>query len=288
MYPLGIHNVFIEENMSDNPLLQHMRQETVFVKLPSKGNFYKNKPNLTDDGEVGVMSMTSADEIAMKIPDALFNGESTYRVLKSCCPRIEDPREMPFNDVDAVLMAIRRATYGNELTVPFKCEKCDKTYDYVQEIDPILASVPMLEDQYIVEIADLKIFIRPIDLQSSTELQIQAVEQAKIQDNLQSYDGSPENIKAFQDSMFKVAQSNVNIISRCIYIIETPDGQRVDDPKFIDEWINNINVDIFNTIMARLLTIQTITLNLQMKSECANCKNPFEIPIIIDQARFFG
>ena len=71
--------------MSDNPLLQHMRQETVFVKLPSKGNFYKNKPNLTDDGEVGVMSMTSADEIAMKIPDALFNGESTYRVLKSCC-----------------------------------------------------------------------------------------------------------------------------------------------------------------------------------------------------------
>ena len=88
--------------------------------------------------------------------------------------------------------------------------------------------------------------------------------------------------------MFKVAQSNVNIISRCIYIIETPDGQRVDDPKFIDEWINNINVDIFNTIMARLLTIQTITLNLQMKSECANCKNPFEIPIIIDQARFFG
>ncbi len=274
--------------MSDNPLLQHMRQETVFVKLPSKGNFYKTKPKLTDDGEVGVLSMTSADEIAMKIPDALFNGESTYRILKSCCPRIEDPREMPFNDVDTVLMAIRRATYGNDLTIPYKCPKCNSSFDYTQEIDPILASVPELEDTYIVEINGLKIFIRPIDLQSSTELQIQAVEQTKIAETLKGYDGSQENINAFQESMFKVAQSNVNIISRCVYIIETPDGQRVDDTKFIDEWINNIDVDIFNQLMGKLLEIQTITLNLNMKSECAKCSEPFEIPVVIDQARFFG
>ena len=63
--------------MSNNPLMSHMRQETVFVSLPSKGNFYKQKPGLTDDGEIGVRAMTSADEIALKVPDALFNGEAT-------------------------------------------------------------------------------------------------------------------------------------------------------------------------------------------------------------------
>ena len=130
--------------MSNNPLMSHMRQENVFVRLPSKGNFYKQRPDLTDDGEIGVRAMTSADEIALKVPDALFNGEATYRVLESCCPRIKDPREMPYNDVDVVLMAIRRATYGNDLQVPVKCKnkECNHEQEYIKEIDYIVPEGP--------------------------------------------------------------------------------------------------------------------------------------------------
>ena len=275
--------------MSNNPLMDHMRQETVFVKLPSKGNFYKNKPQLTDDGEVGVRSMTSSDEIALKVPDALFNGEATYRVIKSCCPRIKDPREMPYNDVDVVLMAIRRATYGNELTVPHKCEKCSAEYEYTQGIDSLLSQTPLLEDTYQLEIdSGLKVFIKPIDLQSTTELQIQAVEQAKINETLTNFDGSDENIRQFQDSMMKVAESNVKIIARSVYIVEMPDGQRVEDPNHIAEWINNIDVSIYNKIMNRLLEIQGNVLNVEIKSNCAECNEPFTKPVIIDQARFFA
>lgn len=275
--------------MSNNPLMDHMRQETVFVRLPSKGNFYKNKPQLTDDGEVGVRSMTSSDEIALKVPDALFNGEATYRVIKSCCPRIKDPREMPYNDVDVVLMAIRRATYGNELTVPHKCEKCSAEYEYTQGIDSLLSQTPLLEDTYQLEIdGGLKVFIKPIDLQSTTELQIQAVEQAKINETLTNFDGSDENIRQFQDSMMKVAESNVKIIARSVYIVEMPDGQRVEDPNHIAEWINNIDVSIYNKIMNRLLEIQGNVLKVEIKSNCAECNEPFTKPIIIDQARFFA
>ncbi len=276
--------------MSDNPLLSHMRQETVFVRLPSKGNFYTEPPELTDDGEIGVRSMTSADEIALRVPDALFNGEATYRVLQSCCPRIKNPKEMPYNDVDVVLMAIRRATYGNEITVPIECknEECKNKQDYIKEIDPVLAQVPQLEDQYTVSIGNLTIYIRPIDLQSTTELQIQAVEQLKINETLGNFKGDPEQIIAFQDSVKTVAESNSRIIGRCVYIVEMPDKQRVEDPEHIQEWINNIDVSTYNIIMKKLLEIQTKVIEVFVEGECVKCSTPFKQPVILDQAHFFA
>ena len=276
--------------MSNNPLLTHMRQETVFVRLPSKGNFYKDPPDLTSDGEIGVRAMTSGDELALKVPDALFNSEATYRVLQSCCPRIKDPKQMPYNDVDVVLMAIRRATYGNELTVPIECqnEECKHKQDYIKEIDPVLAQIPQLEDQYTVTVGDLTVYIRPIDLHSTTELQLQAVEQLKINDTLTEFDGKPEDIKKFQDSMRNIADSNSKIISRCVYIVEMPDKQRVEDPDQIQEWINNIDVVTYNDIMKKLLEIQTVVIKVNVEGECIKCKEPFNQPIIVDQSHFFA
>ncbi len=267
-----------------------MRQETVFVKLPSKGNFYKDAPQLTDDGEIGVRSMTSADEIALRVPDALFNGEATYRVLQSCCPRIKNPKEMPYNDVDVVLMAIRRATYGNELTVPVQCrdEECKHKQDYIKEIDPVLAQVPQLEDQYTVTIGNLTIYLKPIDLQSTTELQIQAVEQLKINENLSEFKGSPEQITAFQESVKVVAESNSRIISRCVYIVEMPDKQRVEEPEHIQEWINNIDVNTYNIIMKKLLEIQSKVVKVFIEGKCIKCEKEFKQPIVLDQAHFFA
>tara|TARA_B100000579_G_scaffold197072_2_gene161044 strand:+ start:485 stop:1315 length:831 start_codon:yes stop_codon:yes gene_type:complete len=276
--------------MSDNPLMSHMRQETVFVRLPSKGNFYTQKPDLTDDGEIGVRAMTSADEIAMKVPDALFNGEATYRILKSCCPRIKDPKEMPYNDVDVVLMAIRRATYGNELNVPVKCKntECNNEQEYIKEIDPLLAQIPLLEDTYTVTVGDLTVYLRPIDLQSTTQLQIQAVEQIKINDTLATFEGNQDQITSFQNSMRTIADSNTEIISRCVYIVELPDKKRVEDPKQIQEWINNIDVITYNSIMNKLLEIQSVVMKVVVEGNCVKCNEPFSQPLIVDQSHFFA
>ncbi len=270
--------------------MSHMRQETVFVSLPSKGNFYKQKPDLTDDGEIGVRAMTSADEIALKVPDALFNGEATYRVLQSCCPRIKDPKEMPYNDVDVVLLAIRRATYGNELNVPVKCKnpECGHEQEYIKELDPVLAQIPILEDTYTIKVGDLTVYIKPIDLQSTTQLQIQAVEQVKINETLSTYEGNHDQISAFQNSMKTIADSNSEIISRCVYIVEMPDKTRIEDPEHIAEWINNIDVVTFNTIMDKLMEIQSVVMKVSVHGECVKCSTPFDQPLVVDQSHFFA
>ena len=75
--------------MSDsNPLQQYFRQPKIFISLPSKGLYYGAGSFQGDYNSVPIMAMTGMDEILMKTPDALFNGEATFKVIESCCPFI--------------------------------------------------------------------------------------------------------------------------------------------------------------------------------------------------------
>ena len=76
--------------MSNNPLQQYFRQPKVFITLPSHGVY--NKPGtITGSFEnMPIFGMTGMDEILLKTPDALLTGESTVKVIQSCCPNIVD------------------------------------------------------------------------------------------------------------------------------------------------------------------------------------------------------
>ena len=96
-----------------NPLRKYFRQPKVYITLPSKGKFYADGAiELPESGEFPVFAMTAKDELTMKTPDALLNGQATVDVIKSCIPAIKNPWSMPSIDLDAVLIAIRIATYG--------------------------------------------------------------------------------------------------------------------------------------------------------------------------------
>ena len=98
---------------SQNPLKKYFRQPKIYLRLPSKGNFYpKGVLDFPESGEIPVYAMTARDELIIKTPDALINGESTVEVIKSCIPNIKDPWKMPNIDTDAILIAIRIAKIG--------------------------------------------------------------------------------------------------------------------------------------------------------------------------------
>jgi hypothetical protein len=59
--------------------------------------------------------MTAKDELMLKTPDALMNGQATVEVIKSCVPSIKNPWHMPSIDIDTILIAIRIATYGENM-----------------------------------------------------------------------------------------------------------------------------------------------------------------------------
>ena len=53
----------------------------------------------------------------MKTPDALLNGQSVVNVIQSCLPNIKNAWQIPSIDVDAILIAVRIATYGEKMEI---------------------------------------------------------------------------------------------------------------------------------------------------------------------------
>lgn len=112
---------------SSNPLMQFARRPELSVKLPSNGNWYEEGfIDYTMSGEVEVYPMLPKDELMMLNPDALLSGQANVDLIKSCCPSISDPKKLLYPDVNVLLLAIHRATHGNELEMTAYCPKCQE------------------------------------------------------------------------------------------------------------------------------------------------------------------
>ena len=125
-----------------NPLARHFRQPSIYIKLTSGGQFWKEGAvDLPAMGEIPVLPMTAKDEITLRTPDALINGTSVVQVIQSCCPNINDAWEMPSIDVDSTLIAIRIASYGPKMSITATCPKCNEEHDYDVDLQEALADI---------------------------------------------------------------------------------------------------------------------------------------------------
>ena len=149
-----------------NPLEDYYRQKEIYVPLPTQGLWYENKPNLTDDGEIGVLPMTLNDEMLLNIPDTLYNGESIFNLMKSIVPDIIDPTEISLPDVDVILLASRAMTYDKKMQVESKCTHCEKFSAYEMSIPDILSQINLIKGGVTIELEKLQIELRPNTLKS--------------------------------------------------------------------------------------------------------------------------
>ena len=134
-------------NIEPNPLMKHIRQPKIYIKLPSGGKYWpKGAVEIPETGELPVLPMTARDEITFKTPDALINGQATVDVIQSCIPDIKNAWEIPSIDLDVILIAIRRASYGDSLEMSHKIPgtAIDKDYalDLIQIYDSYFHNLP--------------------------------------------------------------------------------------------------------------------------------------------------
>jgi hypothetical protein len=122
------------EKATNNPLFKHFRQPAIYLKLPSQGRFYPDGSlQISVTGDIPIYPMTVKDELTLKTPDALMNGEGMAAVIRSCCPTILDPWQIPAVDLDAIFIAIRLASYGTGMDVNTSCPKCKEENDALRE-----------------------------------------------------------------------------------------------------------------------------------------------------------
>lgn len=268
----------------NNPLQKYFRQPKIYMSLPSKGLFYPPGVLQGDYNNMPVFSMTGMDEIMMKTPDALFNGEATVSVIQSCCPYIKDARQMPSIDVDAVLAAIRIATYGETMNLYKVCEHCGAENDYEFKIADLIDFYNSLKFDNKIQVKELTLTIRPLTYQELGEFN---TENFKIRKMMMQLD-KDENAdpKLVEELFSKMADMQFSVLVNSIETVQAPEGI-VTDENFIAEWVANSEKDLYDAIKTALEKNKEAWTMPAHRAQCAECQKENEFDITLDQSNFF-
>jgi hypothetical protein len=286
------------ENMENtNPLQKYYRQPIIYIKLPSGGRYYpKDVFTPTETGDIPILPMTVKDELAFKTPDAMINGQATVDVIKSCVPNLLDPWKMVNYDTDAVLLAIRIATYGETMDISFRVPGTDEEQSHSLNLPALLEDLGKanIEDQTTTS-KGFKIEIQPLDYRTLTKIQIARFEQQKMYGTIDSSAMTEEQKQtAFAKSFETLNTVNFSLLVDSIKSITTPEGNKVVDRAQIIEFCNKADTKTITEIQEKLsdLRLQAQIPPLKIKTTEDQIKKgapaSFEVPVTYDNSNFFG
>jgi len=285
-----------ENTPKTNPLLSMLRQPKVYITLPSGGKYWREGSlNPTINGEYPVYSMTARDEIILKTPDALLNGQGVVDVIQSCMPNIIDAWEAPQIDLDVILVAIRMATYGENLTLEVNHETMEGPMDFqanLREILDRLQSTVTWEDRVEVR-PDLVLYVKPIDYRTQSTTQITEFETQRMMTILRDQDLEEDvKLNAFKQTFDKISTKALDLVNRAVYKIESSAGT-TDNPEFISEFMRGCDAEIFEKVKKHVGEMNDRNalppLKFQSTPEMLEKGAPpeIEVPFVFDAANFF-
>ena len=272
--------------MANNPLQQYFRQPKIYISLPSQGLYNKPGAIQGDPTHLPVFGMTGMDEIMMKTPDALLTGESTAKVINSCCPSITDPWDLCNLDTDLLLASIRIATYGNELQLADKCKKCGTDNEYSMDLNKLIDHYVQCQYDNTVVLQDLKITIRPLTYQQSTEFSTRNFQlQQQLNQTLIMEDDVEK--KTIMNGLFqKLATIRNEVFALGIESIDT--GKHiVTERAFIEEFIANADSSVMTAIGKQIEKNQKTWESPPQTVKCGHCDTEATLSINLDQSNFF-
>ena len=274
-----------------NPLSSFYRAPKLYAKLPSLGKYYSaDVVDMPENGELPIFAMTAKDELLMKNPDALLNGEAVIQVIQSCVPNIKNASKMLSADIDTLLVAIQGATFGDDLEVTATCEKCQGECRGIASVEVALETMEELGDEYIVEELGLQIAIKPFSYSSTIKAGITNFQSTRSLQNIAEVEDDQDRLKLFNENFRKVAELNFDLILDAVDSIsgENADGQFiVNDREQIAEFLNNVDSSVGKSIEAKISEINAIGIAQEMMLPCPNPECPDNVGKEPDDYRTF-
>lgn len=280
---------------TNNPLSAYFRAPKMYTKIPSGGKFYTDDVmTVPDTGEFAIYPMTTKDELALKNPDALLNGEAVSSLIKSCVPEIKQPKKLMSADVDALLIAIRGASGGDEVEVAATCDKCETVTDLVISVESALLTMEDLNESYDLTLANgLKIVALPFSYASSIKAGIASFQSSRSMQSIAELKDDMERLKAFNESFVQLADLNFELIIDSIhaimYVDESGEEQSVVDKASIREFLENCDKETGKQVEEFVNKINKTGVKQEVQVTCSNeeCENEFIAPINFDPVNFF-
>jgi hypothetical protein len=277
---------------SNNPLQGYLRNPKLYIIVPSGGKFSNLETISGISGEIPIYPLTSMDETMLRNPDALLNGESMANVIKSCTG-LTNAHELTSNDVDVILLAIRFATYGDELELTLTCPACSATVETTISIEPILETVTPLEDHYDVTLDNgLICDLKPYTFKDSQKAALAAFRETTELNNLiNSESDELARLATFNKSFVAMAELNIEILSNAITKVTIPqdNGEPVEvtEHEYIAEWVRGISKTHADVIIDKLNEINELGIDRDVDITCTECGHGFKTRVEFNPSNFF-
>lgn len=278
------------EIQRQNPLAKHFRQPAIYLRLPSDGLWWDdNALVMPANKELPVYPMSTKDEILLRTPDALLNGQGVVDVIHSCLPNIKDAWKMPSVDVDAVLIAIRIATYGNNMNFDSKCTHCNEENTHEVDLGNTLAGLRCPSFDSTLEYHGLKIRFKPQQFFSVNKSNMIEFEEQKLMNVLNAANMNDEDrAKEVSNIMDRLYQFGLTACTNSTDFIELENGTRVDNPEYILEFYQNAESAVIKAIQARISEFTEQAKPDGLNLACQECTKSYKVNLTFDYSNFFA
>ena len=260
------------------------------MRLPSGTAYYTpDVVEFTDKGEVGVYPMTGQDELALKNPDGLLNGESLIKVLSSCVPAVKNPRALLTNDIDALITAIRYATFNDGLETTIHCPKCNAENTFKLDLQYALDNMETLDADYVVNLeSGVSVFVKPYAFPELLKGLHAQFEQNKLSRAAQSDNlDDDERAKIYGKSFKELATLTFDLmIESVIHVVDEANGIDVSNKEHIKEFLFNIDKKSVDSISNLITEINKIGIKKSFIAQCTTCQHEWESEIDFNPVNF--
>jgi len=278
-----------------NPLQKYFRQPKIYVTLPSRGRYWSaNDIEIPESGELPVFAMTAKDELGFKTPDSLLNGQSTVDVIQSCMPNIKNAWNMPSIDLDAVLVAIRIASYGEKMDINTTVPGIDEERTFELDLRQILDQFQNVDFENVLEIGDLIVHLKPLTYREFTNNALQTFEEQRVFSVINNDKiTEQEKLEKFNKSFKNLTQLNINMVSESISAIEI-EGETVDQRSYIQEFLQNADSSFYRAIIDHIekektkFNIKPLDVTTDPEDQEKGAPATYQVPVIFDQSNFFA
>ena len=274
-----------------NPLQKFMRQASIYIKLPSQGQYYPpGTLDLPEAKEIPVLPMSTRDEITVNTPDALMNGQGVVDMIQSCCPNIKNAWLVPLVDLDTILIGIRIASYGEKMEYTSTCPKCENADNYEIDLRQFM-DMPVDINVYSkpFEYKGMQVFVQPISYDTLNKQNLENFEQQRLITMINDAELSAEEKQSRFAEIFQTMTSYTlaNIVGSISKIV-TPDGIVVANESHINDYVRNSERQFYEALKNYLEEITKAIPEKNVSIKCAECSNDYTTPFTFDQSNFFA
>jgi hypothetical protein len=281
--------------MTENPLRKHFRQPHSYLRLPSLGKWYSPNDIEMISGEIPIYSLTALDEIWLNTADAMLNGQSLEKVIKSCAPTIKNVKNIVLPDLESIFIAIKQATLdGKEYDIDRKCPSCNHENTFGINCQDIIARQSYVEDSdTITHLEGLEIHVKPYIFELRRIFVHNEIEEQRLLNNIDSSPediGSIEKAKMIAESVERLAMTTFDLVARSITkVVILDDGEPVEvtDTNHINEWLQDIENDEAGTIIDAVTTLNKIGVDKSIGLICEACQHQWNETLELDPTSFF-